>query len=155
MKNKILATLVLTVVLASCSGTKKTTSNTEKADTVVSAEKENTENSNTTSQVSKASTQPSIAIQTNGSTGAMSNSMAKTNTKSTSKENSQMFKALEMSEEQVTTYNAAMNQFKTKQANMPSGEMLGSIESERTRQLKNILSSAQFAKYEKWQADNQ
>lgn len=155
MKNKILATLVLTVVLASCSGTKKTTSNTEKTDTVVSAEKENTENSNTTSQVSNASTQPNIAVQTNGSTGAMSNSMAKTNTKSTSKENSQMFKALEMSEEQVTTYNAAMNQFKTKQANMPSGEMLGSIESERTRQLKNILSSAQFAKYEKWQADNQ
>ena len=155
MKNKILATLVLTVVLASCSGTKKTTSNTEKVDTVVSAEKENTENSNTTSQVSKASIQPNIAVQTNGSTGAMSNSMAKTNTKSTSKENSQMFKALEMSEEQVTTYNAAMNQFKTKQANMPSGEMLGSIESERTRQLKNILSSAQFAKYEKWQADNQ
>lgn len=155
MKNKILATLVLTVVLASCSGTKKTTSNTEKTDTVVSAEKENTENSNTTSQVSKASIQPNISVQTNGSTGAMSNSMAKTNTKSTSKENSQMFKALEMSEEQVTTYNAAMNQFKTKQANMPSGEMLGSIESERTRQLKNILSSAQFAKYEKWQADNQ
>lgn len=155
MKNKILATLVLTVVLASCSGTKKTTSYTEKTDTVVSAEKENTENSNTTSQVSKASIQPNIAVQTNGSTGAMSNSMAKTNTKSTSKENSQMFKALEMSEEQVTTYNAAMNQFKTKQANMPSGEMLGSIESERTRQLKNILSSAQFAKYEKWQADNQ
>ena len=155
MKNKILATLVLTVVLASCSGTKKTTSNTEKTDTVVSAEKENTENSNTTSQVSKASIQPNIAVQTNGSTGAMSNSMAKTNTKSTSKENSQMFKALEMSEEQVTTYNAAMNQFKTKQANMPSGEMLGSIESERTRQLKNILSSAQFAKYEIWQADNQ
>tara|TARA_R110000764_G_scaffold14550_12_gene41480 strand:- start:698 stop:1165 length:468 start_codon:yes stop_codon:yes gene_type:complete len=155
MKNKILATLVLTVVLASCSGTKKTTSYTEKIDTVVSAEKENTENSNTTSQVSNASTQPNIAVQTNGSTGAMSNSMAKTNTKSTSKENSQMFKALEMSEEQVTTYNTAMNQFKTKQANMPSGEMLGSIESERTRQLKNILSSAQFAKYEKWQADNQ
>lgn len=155
MKNKILATLVLTVVLASCSGTKKTTSNTEKTDTVVSAEKENTENSNTTSQVSKASIQPNISVQTNGSTVAMSNSMAKTNTKSTSKENSQMFKALEMSEEQVTTYNAAMNQFKTKQANMPSGEMLGSIESERTRQLKNILSSAQFAKYEKWQADNQ
>ncbi|HDZ04933.1 hypothetical protein LCGC14_0299310 [marine sediment metagenome] len=154
MKNKILATLALTVVLASCSGTKKTTSNNTKDNTVVSVEKENTQNSETTSQVPETSTLPNIAVQASGSTGAMSNSMAKLKGKSIDKEANQMYTALEMSEEQITTYNSAMNQFKTRQANMPSGEMLGSIESERTRQLESILSSAQFAKYEKWQADN-
>ena len=85
----------------------------------------------------------------------MNNVMAKGSTTTIRDEYADMFTKLEMSNEQISTFTAAMNRFKTKQANTPSGEMLGSIESERTRQLEEILSSGQYAKYEEWLANNQ
>ncbi|WP_430424021.1 hypothetical protein [Maribacter litoralis] len=158
MKNKIVLTAALTLILASCSSTKKiSTNNTETTTEQVSAV-QNTSTSSSSSEIdaedSSAISQQNMAAQANGSTGAMNNLMAQGSSKTIASEYAEMFSKLEMSDEQISTFTSAMHRFKTKQANMPSGEMLGSIENERTRQLEEILSSGQYAKYEEWLANN-
>ena len=157
MKNKIVLTAALTLIFASCSSTKKTsTNNTETTTEQVSAvQNTTTSSSEMDAEDSSAISQQNMAAQANGSTGAMNNLMAQGSSKTIASEYAEMFSKLEMSDEQISTFTSAMHRFKTKQANMPSGEMLGSIENERTRQLEEILSSGQYAKYEEWLANNQ
>jgi len=157
MKNSILTTLALTVILASCSSTKKATSSSSEVTTEQTSTSENATatEANTNTTTSSTMAQGNIAAQANGSTGAMNNVMAHSNTNSTSNEYADMFTKLEMSEEQISTFTAAMSRFKTQQSTTASGEMLGSVESERTRQLESILSSGQYAKYEEWLSNNQ
>ena len=156
MKNKIVLTAALTLIFASCSSTKKTSTN----NTETTTEQVNNDQNTTTSssemdaEDSSAISQQNMAAQANGSTGAMNNLMAQGSSKTIASEYAEMFSKLEMSDEQISTFTSAMHRFKTKQANMPSGEMLGSIENERTRQLEEILSSGQYAKYEEWLANN-
>lgn len=155
MKNKIVLTAALTLILASCSSTKKTsTNNTETTTEQVSADQNTTTSSEMEAENSSVISQQNMAAQANGSTGAMNNLMAQGSSKTIASEYAEMFSKLEMSDEQISTFTSAMHRFKTKQANMPSGEMLGSIENERTRQLEEILSSGQYAKYEEWLANN-
>ncbi|MDO6473376.1 hypothetical protein [Maribacter sp. 1_MG-2023] len=99
-----------------------------------------------------AMNQKSSTEQVNESTGAMNNVATKNSSNSLGAEYSDMFTALEMSENQISIFKSSMERFKTKQANMAIGKILGSIESERTRQMEGILSSAQYAKYEQWLA---
>ncbi|VXB22430.1 hypothetical protein [Maribacter litoralis] len=159
MKNKIVLTAALTLILASCSSTKKTSTNNTETTTEQVSTVQNTSTSSSSSEMdaedSSAISQQNMAAQANGSTGAMNNLMAQGSSKTIASEYAEMFSKLEMSDEQISTFTSAMNRFKTKQANMPSGEMLGSIENERTRQLEEILSSGQYAKYEEWLANNQ
>lgn len=145
--------LTLAFVGTSCSSTKKTPSITEKSTEQVNTAQDEP-NASTTDNSSSSMTQHTIATQVNGSTGAMSNIGVQNRSNSLKSEYATMFSKLEMSEEQMSTFTSAMRRFKDKQANTASGEMLGSIESERTRQLKDILSSSQFAKYEQWLAEN-
>ncbi|WP_299800730.1 hypothetical protein [uncultured Maribacter sp.] len=157
MKNKIIVTLVLTVILTSCSSTKKTISNNTEAVTarMNTAQTETNTKSTETTASETAMNQKNSTEQVNESTGAMNNVATKNNINSLGAEYSEIFTALEMSENQISIFKSSMERFKTKQANMASGEMLGSIESERTRQMESILSSAQYAKYEQWLADKQ
>ncbi|WP_164674182.1 hypothetical protein [Maribacter litoralis] len=160
MKNKIVLTAALTLILASCSSTKKTSTNntettTEQVSTVQNTSTSSSSSSEIDAEDSSAISQQNMAAQANGSTGTMNNLMAQGSSKTIASEYAEMFSKLEMSDEQISTFTSAMNRFKTKQANMPSGEMLGSIENERTRQLEEILSSGQYAKYEEWLANNQ
>jgi len=157
MKNTIVITAALTLILTSCSSTKQTSTNQTETVTEQVSTEQNVTTANTNSETSNTSVidQQNTAAQANGSTGAMNNVMAKGSATTTRDEYADMFTKLEMSNEQISTFTAAMNRFKTKQANTPSGEMLGSIESERTRQLEEILSSGQYAKYEEWLVNNQ
>lgn len=157
MKNRIIVTLALTAILTSCSSTKKTTSNDTEATTAQMKTEQDESTTKTTE--STVTTSPMVhknmATQINESTSAMNNIGAKNSSNSLGAEYSKMFTALDMSENQISIFKSSMERFKTKQANTASGEMLGSIESERTRQMESILSSAQYAKYEQWLADNQ
>ncbi|SHJ37585.1 hypothetical protein SAMN04488007_0135 [Maribacter aquivivus] len=154
MKNRIIVTLALTAILNACSSTKKTTSNNTEATTeqMNTAQIETKAKSKESSGNESAINQKSTTEHVNASTDAMNNVATKN---SLGTEYSKMFTALEMSENQISIFKSSMERFKTKQANLASGEMLGSIESERTRQMESILSSAQYAKYEQWLADNQ
>ena len=125
MKNRIIVTLAFIAVLTSCSSTKKNLVNTSEKSTVENELTNTTEND-----------------------GIQNTSKILDDTYAT------MFTKLEMSKEQISTFTSEMNRFKNKQANTASGEMLGSIESEQTRQMESILSSAQYAKYEQWLAKN-
>ena len=157
MKNRIIVTLALTVILTSCSSTKKTTSNNTKAVTarMNTAQNETNTKSTETTASETAMNQKNSTEQVNESTGAMNNVATENSSNSLGAEYSDMFTALDMSENQISIFKSSMERFKTKQANMASGEMLGSIESERTRLMESILSSAQYAKYEQWLADKQ
>ncbi|WP_396633369.1 hypothetical protein [Maribacter sp. R86514] len=125
MKNRIIVTLALIAILTSCSSTKKNLVNTSEKSTVENELTNTTEND-----------------------GIQNTSKILDDTYAT------MFTKLEMSKEQISTFTSEMNRFKSKQANTASGEMSGSIESEQTRQMESILSSAQYAKYEQWLAEN-
>lgn len=140
MKIKIISMLALTIVLTSCSSTKKTSTKNSKDSMAVQ------ETSNTTSNTAD--------INNNSTTLNNKTSTARKSSNSTN-EYAPMYSSLEMTDEQIRKFSTAMDQFKSKQANMASGEILGTIESERTRQLETILSSSQLAKYEKWLMDNQ
>ncbi len=149
MKNRIIVTVALTAILSACSSIKKTTSNNTETTT---AQIETNAKSTERSGAESAMYQKSTAEHINASTDGMNNAATKN---SLATEYSKMFTALEMSENQISIFKSSMERFKIKQANMASGEMLGSIESERTRQMESILSSAQYAKYEQWLADHQ
>ncbi|TDT43683.1 hypothetical protein CLV90_2805 [Maribacter spongiicola] len=140
MKIKLVSMLALSIVLTSCSSTKKTGAKNSK-DSMAAQETNNT--SSTT------------AAMDNRSTTLNNNTSTAVKTLKSKNEYASMFSSLEMTDEQIRKFSVAMDQFKSKQANMASGEMLGSVESERTRQLESILSSSQLSKYEKWLVDNQ
>lgn len=140
MKIKMISILALTIVLTSCSSTKKTSTENSK-DSMVAQE-----TSNTTSN---------IAVLNNNTTTLNNKTSTARKSSNSANEYAPMYSSLEMTDEQIRKFSTAMDQFKSKQANMASGEMLGTIESERTRQLETVLSSSQLAKYEKWVIDNQ
>ena len=125
MKNRIIVTLALIAILTSCSSTKKNLVNASEKSTVENELTNTTENADI--QHTSKNLDDTYAT---------------------------MFIKLEMSKEQIRAFTSEMNRFKNKQANTASGEMLGSIESEQTRQMESILSSAQYAKYEQWLAEN-
>lgn len=155
MKTNLITIIAIAAIFASCSSTKKMTSKNTEDTTVQMNSVENESTINAAERNESIMTQNNIATQVNGSTGAMSNTGVQNNSKNSSNEYSKMYTTLEMSDDQISAFTSAMNRFKTKQAKTASGEMLGSIESERTRQMESILSSAQYAKYEQWLIDNQ
>ncbi|MUH34601.1 hypothetical protein D9O36_02000 [Zobellia amurskyensis] len=158
MKKHILTAAVLAFALTACTGTKKATMN--KTDDEMTAQQTSRP---TVSSIENSSTEidnvsGGVAAQTNGSTGAMNNVQA-TRTSNTSYNsammNSSIYEEIGMTEDQITAYEAAMENFENKKRNAPNGEMLGSIESERTRQMKSILSEDQFETYQNWEFENQ
>ncbi|MCM4166496.1 hypothetical protein KCTC52924_03429 [Arenibacter antarcticus] len=66
-----------------------------------------------------------------------------------------MYKELKMSENQINQFEKAIKDFEKRQRNKPNGEMLGTVASERQRQLKQILSPEQYTSYEKWKKNRQ
>ncbi|MEP0301887.1 MAG: hypothetical protein ABJD98_02080, partial [Maribacter dokdonensis] len=82
MKNTIVITTALTLILASCSSTKQTTTNQTETVTEQINTEQNVTTENTNSEASNTSVidQQNTAAQANGSTGAMNNVMAKGST---------------------------------------------------------------------------
>lgn len=152
MKKYIAIATVLTVTLAACTGTKNTTSNNENGPTAV--QQESSTPSSNKNMTASENASGGILDQTNGSSGAMNNVQTFGENNTSSFDYDEMYSELEMTDDQISSFRAAMKDFQNKQVNTANGEMMGSIESERTRQLENILSEVQMVKYEKWQADN-
>lgn len=167
MKKYILIAAVLTLSLAACTGTKRTASTDSNPDTTLASANTETQKDANTEAHQDANTETAtettamienasgdMANRANGSSGAMNNVQATDDTYNTSPDYGDMFTELEMTDDQIDSFRSAMEDFKNKQQNTPNGEMLGSMESERTRQLETILSEDQFSKYQKWEADN-
>ncbi len=160
MKKHILIAAVLTFSLAACTSTKRTASTDSNQDTTMASENKesqqdaNTEAATDTSVAMTENASGGIAGQSNGSSGSMNNVQATGGSTETSFDYDDMFTELEMTDEQINSFRSGMEDFQTKQQSTVNGEMMGSIESERTRQLENILSEDQFTKYQKWEVDN-
>ncbi|WP_089262635.1 hypothetical protein [Maribacter sedimenticola] len=152
-----ISTIAVTLIMASCSSSKQTvatdpgsststtevTTNTAKTQAPeVPTDMENTDNTPGHLNVSPAA-------QANGSTGAMNNQLAKSSSTESLENDKTLFATLGMTKDQINTYNAAMDRFKKQQKNMASGEMMGSIDSERKRQLEEILTTEQYDMYKK------
>lgn len=110
------------------------------------APKKSVENANSTNIVEGA----------NGSTGANVNvNSASLKAPTNSEEDlSKMYEELKMTTVQINQLERAMDNFISKQRNSPNGKMMGTVASERQRQLKQILSDEQYAAYEKWKNRN-
>ncbi len=91
----------------------------------------------------------------NGTTGANSNIQDEP---MVSGENTQdfeaMYSALEMTDEQVDEFKAAMEQYSNEMNTDASGNEEGDIMEARDGILENILSQEQMVKYEEWKQDN-
>lgn len=69
-------------------------------------------------------------------------------------DNTQMYKELKMTNEQIRSFENAIKDFTTQLQNTASGEMMGTISDEKDRQLEKILSDEQYSAYESWKKDN-
>ncbi|MUH38322.1 hypothetical protein D9O36_20935 [Zobellia amurskyensis] len=165
MIKNILSIAVLAIFLTSCKSTKKSTNINENNNDISAQQKTSTIlTSKENSSVDSEEVPGGVAAQVNGSTGAMNNVQAstgngnvtnslRTNSSSSSMDN-QMFTDLGMTDEQISAYKTAIEKFNSKKRNMANGDMLGSVESERSRQMKAILSDDQFTKFQNWEAKN-
>ena len=159
MKNIISIITVSAFLLTSCGSSKNVENDTK----IYSASERATRDKkpdNDSSDMSMESTNSKTnttgtAAQTNGSTGAMNNVQTNRTVKNSGVDYNQMYMDLEMDDDQIRTFKSGMDDFQKKRVNMPNGEMLGTMESERTRQLELILSEEQLAKYKDWQVDNE
>ncbi len=98
-----------------------------------------------------------VVQMTNGSGGGNSNVIMNDATSAPVTErtdNSQMYTELQMTDDQIQSFENAMRDFTTQQQNTASGEMMGTLSDEKDRQLERILSEEQYADYESWRKDN-
>lgn len=152
---QILCTMLVTLFLTSCSSSKKlVTTDKDSSTHEVTNNTHRAEVTESTTATNNLSDTPShlnvgAAAQVNGATGAMNNQLAKSSATKKFNDDSTLFNALGMTNEQMNAFKAAMNRFKKQQKTTASGEMMGSVESERNRQLKDILTADQYHKYEK------
>ncbi len=158
MKKQLSIMAAVAFLLASC-GSSKNVENDTKLYSASERAMQSSEANKETSDMSMDDTDSSantsaVVAQTNGSTGSMNNVQANSSVNNPAMDYEQMYMDLEMDDDQIRTFRSAMEDFQKKRVNMPNGEMLGSMESERTRQLEMILSDEQLAKYKNWQVDN-
>lgn len=158
MKKQLSIMAAVTFLLASCGSSKNVENDTKlysASERAMQADNSEKETSNRSMEDTNSSTNSGgLVAQTNGSTGAMNNVQANSTVKSPGLDYTQMYMDLEMNDDQIRTFRSAMEDFQKKRVNMPNGEMLGSMESERKRQLELILTDEQLAKYKDWQVEN-
>ncbi|GGW45405.1 hypothetical protein [Arenibacter certesii] len=123
-----------------------TTKGSQAAQSSKASEKEVVEEDNTTNLVQGY----------NGSTGSNVNvNSASLEVPITTKEDfAKMYTELNMTDNQIKRLESAIKEFEDKQRNAPNGKMMGTISSERERQLKQILSDEQYSSYEQWKKNN-
>ncbi len=159
MKKHILYLSVMVLILSiACNAAKDTTSRPVNQETAQEGNNETKDMSMTDdNQETQGGYGDTNAIQgANGSTGGNMNINTDTMTDSwrSGLNSSQMYADLNMTDEQIRSFEMAMTAFQEKQKSTANGEMLGTLESERDRQLENILTTEQFHKYEEWKANN-
>lgn len=154
MKNyKILAGCILLALTTSCGASKidaDTTINPERnqnQETVANAEM------NSTTPESDTRSSNTNAINTaNGTTGGNANIYAGVSeTGYDSNDYDEIYESLNMTSDQIRTFEIAMKEFREKKRNSANGEMMGTLENEKERQLKNILTEDQLTLYENYQ----
>ncbi len=163
MKTSIkIFTGICMLLCVSCGAKKSTQSEMDKNQEEMAAEapdgSQATTNGNDTAEKSEEMESSTNSVQmTNGSTGGNSNVnvIDATKTPVTEKtDNTQMYRALQMTNDQIQSFENAMEDFTTRQQNTANGEMMGTITDEKERQLQNILSEGQYSTYETWKKDN-
>lgn len=99
--------------------------------------------------------QVSAIESTNGSTGGNANLYTNgTNAVASDIDYSEMYTAIEMTDNQIRDFETEMENFKNMQKNTANGEMMGTLSTERDRQLESILTSEQLEKYQDWKDAN-
>lgn len=148
--------------LLACKSTKEASSSGKNSDSVSSISEENgKEAERSTSQTAESSDNGSdkndtdsagIVSQINGSTGAMDNARVSPDVASDDEATdlSEIYKNLQMTEDQIKNYEKSMKDFKEAVKNDAHGEMRGTVGNEQERQLKKILTEDQWNKYQQW-----
>ncbi len=157
MKTSIkLITGISLLLCVSCGAKKSTQSKMEKNQEEMAAEA--TTMGDDAAEKSEEMDSSTNAVQmTNGSGGGNSNVNINDATKTPVTEktdNTQMYRALQMTDDQIQSFENAMEDFTTRRQNTANGEMMGTVTDEKERQLETILSEEQFSTYESWKKDN-
>lgn len=97
-----------------------------------------------------------VVSQTNGSTGAMASTQMSPNVSPVVDDTDlkKMYKDLQMTDEQIQTFEKSMRDFNESVKYHANGEILGTVGNEQERQLKKILKEDQWNKYLKWKKGN-
>lgn len=69
-------------------------------------------------------------------------------------DNSQMYTELKMTDDQIQSFEKAMEEFTSRKNNTANGEMMGTEADEEDRQLETILLPEQYPAYQTWKIDN-
>ena len=142
-RNILLSTVFVVSLLVSCS-TKKQVVNSQESQTTSKEDTYEAYAENVGVSETETTNDPTV----NRSSGAMNDVEAKTTTYDNSGyDYDQMFGALKMTDEQIRQFRMGMEKFQSRRVSTPNGEMLGTIESERDRQLENILTEEQLTIY--------
>ncbi|HEA21075.1 hypothetical protein LCGC14_0972980 [marine sediment metagenome] len=153
----------LVFLIMACGAQRSTQSNIEKTQEEMSTEGTDTGNSATGSDDSTAmdSESPDTSVQNNDETSSTTpNEQATTQNPPSANENmniddnSDMYTELEMTGAQVQNFESSLEEFQTRQKSMANGEMLGTVDDEKDRLLKEILSPEQYTSYQTWKKDN-
>ena len=171
--------LFVTSMLASCRGThtakdpmdskseitknqvKAGDSSTEKAVEMTSGTTGAASNTQTSAKVKNPNREKESIIltdvaQSSGTTGASNNLQMSTgfNSASSSKDFEKLFADLQMTDAQIERFRKAMEDFQMMGGSNKSDGTILSLEDEQNRQMKYILSEAQFKMYQKWNQEN-
>ena len=140
--------LFVTSMLASCRGT-------HTAKDPMDSKSEITKNQ---LKAEDSSTKKAVEM-TSGTTGAASNTQTSAmstgfNSASSSKDFEKLFADLQMTDAQIELFRKAMEDFQMMGGSNKSDGTILSLEDEQNRQMKYILSEAQFKMYQKWNQEN-
>lgn len=153
--------------LLACKGTKEVSSASKTNSSVSSVSNENGKDDETSqsqmadsngNESEKNDTDPAgVVSQINGSTGAMDNARVSPDISSDDESDDLMeiYQNLQMTDEQINSYEKSMRDFKEAVKRDAHGEMRGTIGNERERQLKKILTEDQWNKYGEWKKNKE
>ena len=156
-------TAFLVFLILACGAQRSTQSNIEKTQEDISTEGTDSTDAETESDDSAAmdSEATESSVQRNDKTGPIdanvkskSQSQPSSNENTNMDDNSVMYTELKMTSAQVQNFESSLDEFQSRQKNMPNGEMLGTVADEKDRILKEILSAEQYATYQTWKKDN-
>ncbi|WP_209403423.1 hypothetical protein [Pseudozobellia sp. WGM2] len=158
-KHLILLSACSIISLTACNSTKNMSSQSDaenKAETSMTQASEQAQETETTmneetEDSSEMSSNTNAMQMSNGSTGGNANvNMGTSTVANSTADYSDLYQNINMTDGQIRDFESAMGDFVKKQKTSANGEMMGTLEDERDRQLENILSDEQYSTYETW-----
>lgn len=150
MKNyRIVLGSLLVALTASCGASKIDAETTINPERNQNQESESSVSMDSSTESDTDSSNTNALYTTNGTTGGNANVNAGVSDSTEYNDDyDELYDSLNMTPDQIRTFELGMKEFSEKQRSSANGEMMGTVEDEKERQLKNILTEDQLTLYE-------